>query len=268
MSIFNKPKFAFCFTGGGSRGAVQIGMLKEFVKSGVLPVAVSGSSVGSLNAAYYASNPTIEGVMELENIWLGMRESVIFPNNTSDLIKGIFSNNYTVSNAGLIELIEKVKIRNIEDSKIPLYINTTLLQNGDNVVHSQGKLAEILLASCAIPGLFSPVLIKGELHIDGGVSYIAPISPLKLHRPKKIYVFDSTGPTHNPKQKTALDILKTGFNYSNRSQIMNLDTDNKVKVISLPSSSYTKDSRNFENTSTLIREGELIAREILGRDER
>jgi len=268
MSFFSKPKFAFCFTGGGSRGAVQIGMLKEFIKSGVLPVAVSGSSVGALNAAYYSSNPTLEGILELENIWLEMKESVIFPNNTSDLVKGIFSNNFTVSNLGLIDLIEKLKIRKIEDSKIPLYINTTLLQNGDSVVHTRGELSQILLASCAIPGIFSPVLINQELHIDGGVSYIAPVTPLRAHNPSRIFVFDSTGPTHNPKQKTALDILKTGFNYSNRSQIMSLTSDSKIKVISLPSSKYTKDSRNFENTITLIREGELAARELLKGERR
>jgi hypothetical protein len=49
---------------------------------------------------------------------------------------------------------------------------------------------------------------------------------------------------------------------------MSLASDSKIKVISLPSSKYTKDSRNFENSITLIREGELVAREILKGERR
>jgi len=268
MYLFTKPKFAFCFTGGGSRGAVQVGMLKEFLVSGINPIAVSGSSVGALNAAYFASNPTLEGVLELEKIWLAMNESIIFPNNTSDLVKGIFSSNYTVSNLGLKDLINKLGEQRIEESQIPLYINTTLLQNGENIIHKKGPIREILLASCAIPGLFPPVEINQELHIDGGVSSAAPVHPLKIHRPKLIYVLDSTGPTHNPKQKTALDILKTGFSYSTRSQIVNLEGDSKVKVISLPSFNYKKDSRNFDNTSELIQLGEEIVKKVLSGEKK
>ena len=263
MNLFKKPTIAFCFTGGGSRGAVQVGMLKEFTLNNIIPVAVSGSSVGALNAAYFAANPNYEGVLELEKIWLSLSEEEIFPSNSGDLVKGILSRNFTMPNTGIKTLISNLKLEFIENSKIPLYINTTLLKNGMSVIHQSGELKDILLASSAIPGLFPPVELNQELHIDGGVSSVAPINPLTMHRPKTIYVLDSTGPSHIPKQKTALDILKTGFSYSTRSQILSLESIEKVKVLSLPSFNYTKDSRNFENTAKLISAGQMIVREYI-----
>ena len=63
------PKTAFVLAGGGSRGAVQIGMLAELVARGVKADRVYGASVGAINGAAYAGNPTAEGVEQMEEIW-------------------------------------------------------------------------------------------------------------------------------------------------------------------------------------------------------
>src|SRR5262250_280719 len=72
-------KTAFVFTGGGSLGAIQVGMLRVLLAAGVQPDFVVGASVGAINASYFASVPSAEGVAKLERIWTGLRRSDIFP---------------------------------------------------------------------------------------------------------------------------------------------------------------------------------------------
>ena len=60
---------AFVLAGGGSFGAVQVGMLRELLAHGVVPDLVVGASVGAINGAYLAADPTPAGVARLEAIW-------------------------------------------------------------------------------------------------------------------------------------------------------------------------------------------------------
>ena len=60
-----RAKTAFVFAGGGSFGAIQVGMLHSLAAHGVAADMVVGSSVGALNGAYYAGDPTLDGVQRL-----------------------------------------------------------------------------------------------------------------------------------------------------------------------------------------------------------
>ena len=70
---------AFVFAGGGSLGAVQVGMLRELIHAGVSADLVVGSSVGAMNAAYFAGAPSAAGVDKLEKVWRGLRRHDVFP---------------------------------------------------------------------------------------------------------------------------------------------------------------------------------------------
>jgi NTE family protein len=70
---------AFVFAGGGSLGAVQVGMLRELVRIGIAADFVVGSSVGAINAAYFAGAPHSAGVEKLERIWRGLQRKDVFP---------------------------------------------------------------------------------------------------------------------------------------------------------------------------------------------
>jgi hypothetical protein len=70
---------AFVFAGGGSLGAVQVGMLRELMHAGVSADLVLGSSVGAMNAAYFAGAPHAAGVNKLEEVWRGLRRHDVFP---------------------------------------------------------------------------------------------------------------------------------------------------------------------------------------------
>ena len=68
-----RPKTAFVFDGGGSLGAVEVGMPKAITSYGVQADLVVGSSVGAINAAFFAGEPTGDGVQRLERSPLGVR---------------------------------------------------------------------------------------------------------------------------------------------------------------------------------------------------
>ena len=69
----DRSKTAFIFAGGGSFGAIHVGMLHSLASYGITADMVVGSSVGALNGAYYAGDPTIEGIQRLDAIWRGLR---------------------------------------------------------------------------------------------------------------------------------------------------------------------------------------------------
>ena len=72
-------KTAFVLAGGGSLGAVQVGMLKALARQPIVPDFVVGASVGAINGAFYAAAPNEEGVARLESLWLTLRRGEIFP---------------------------------------------------------------------------------------------------------------------------------------------------------------------------------------------
>ena len=65
--------------GGGSFGAIQVGMLHALARHGVNADMVVGSSVGAINGAYYAGDPTLKGILQRETIWRGLQRQDVLP---------------------------------------------------------------------------------------------------------------------------------------------------------------------------------------------
>ena len=82
-------KTAIVFAGGGSLGAVQVGMLRALVEVNVRFDLVVGASVGAINGAYFAARPDLEGVEALAGFWRGLRKMDIFPLSWLDTCRGL-----------------------------------------------------------------------------------------------------------------------------------------------------------------------------------
>jgi len=170
-------KTAFVFAGGGSLGAIQVGMLRALVDHGVQPDMIVGASVGAINGAYLAAAPTREGIGKLERIWWGLRRSDVFPIDYGTLIGFIWSRDHLVSLRGLRRLIDRhLPYRNLEQAAVPLHVVTTDLLSGETVTLSNGSAADAIIASCAIPAAFAPVRLGRRCLVDGAVANNAPIS--------------------------------------------------------------------------------------------
>lgn len=152
-----RSKIAFVFAGGGSFGAIHVGMLHSLASRGIIADMVVGSSVGALNGAYYAGNPTIEGIQRLEAIWRGLRRNDVFPLTWKTMMGFLYRRDFLIPSDGLRQLVDQnLTYRNLEDAKVPVHIVATDILSGGTVVLSQGSAAQAIIASAAIPGAFAP----------------------------------------------------------------------------------------------------------------
>ena len=171
MSNGSRPKTALVLAGGGSFGAIQAGMLHSLATHGIAADTVVGSSVGSLNGAYYAGNPTLEGIERLETIWRGLRRSDVFPVGWGAVLGFLVRRNFLAEPEGLRALVEtNLTYRNLKDAKMPIHIVATDILTGGTVVLSEGPAAQAIIASAAIPVVFPPVRFEDVYLVDGAIS--------------------------------------------------------------------------------------------------
>lgn len=179
MSAFDHAgpaQTAFVFAGGGSFGAIQVGMMHSLAAHGISADMVVGSSVGALNGAYYAGDPTLDGVLQLEKIWRGLTRQDVFPITWRTLLGFIRRRDFLIPHDGIQKLIDDhLPFRNLEDARLPLHIVTTDIVSGDSVVLSEGPVDQAIVASTAIPGAFAPVRYKDFYLADGAISSNTPV---------------------------------------------------------------------------------------------
>jgi NTE family protein len=179
LSVSDHPghaKTAFVFAGGGSFGAIQVGMMHSLAAHGISADMVVGSSVGALNGAFYAGDPTLQGVRQLETIWRGLTRNDVFPITWKTLLGFLWRRDFLIPHDGIRKLIDDhIPYRNLEDARLPVHIVATDIVSGDSVVLSEGSTAEAIVASTAIPGAFAPVRYKDMFLADGAISSNTPI---------------------------------------------------------------------------------------------
>jgi NTE family protein len=169
-------KTAFVFAGGGSFGAIQVGMMHSLAAHGISADMVVGSSVGAINGAFYAGNPTLKGVQQLETIWRGLQRHDVFPITWRTLLGFLWRRDFLIPHDGIRKLVDDhIPYRKLEEAKLPVHIVATDIISGDSVVMSEGSVAEAIIASTAIPGAFAPIRYKGHYLSDGAVSSNTPI---------------------------------------------------------------------------------------------
>ena len=181
---------AFVLSGGGSLGAVQVGMLQALTEAGIKPDLLIGTSVGAVNAAWIGGRPDHAGALLLGELWRGLRRHDIFPLSPWSSARGLLGRcNHVVSNANLHEVLRKnIPYQRLEDATVPVHVIATELKTGRAVLMSSGPAVPALLASTAIPGVFPPVTIGRREFIDGGVANHTPIAAALELSAKRIFV--------------------------------------------------------------------------------
>ena len=159
-------------SGGARMGAVQVGILRALSATGFRPAAVIGTSAGAFNATFLAFYPDDDEHARLRAIWEGLPFHRIFNRNMMRMAyNAVVRRDHLYSNAELRALIQRnIQPDEIRLARIPLHIVATNLHTGEKAVFSSGSVMKAVLASSAIPGLFPPVAIDGQLYVDGGVT--------------------------------------------------------------------------------------------------
>jgi NTE family protein len=262
---------AFVLAGGGSRGAVQVGMLQELIARGIRADRVFGASVGAINGASYAGQPTQENAERMATIWRAVKGTDIFPRGTFDGPWAYLQKRASVhANSGLRAIIESgIDYENLEDATIPIEVVTTSLTDGRERWIGHGPAVEAILASSAIPSIFPPVIVDGDLLVDGGVVNNVPISRALETGCDRIYVL-LCGPLHYhpPAPRRPLEAQLTAFFVAIHARFVRelaaLPPGVEVVVFSgggEPSGQY----RDFSATAALIEEGRAEVAQVLDR---
>ena len=185
---------AFVLSGGGSLGAVQVGMLQALSANDIHPDFLVGTSAGALNAAFVAGHGADDAALrELEAIWTSLRRRDVFPLEPLRLVVAAGGRAPSLcSPHALRRLVERhVTFERLEDARVPLHVVTTDVRNGDEVVLDHGDAVPAIAASAAVPAVFPSVAIDGRDLIDGGVANNAAVSVAAKLGADRIYVLPS-----------------------------------------------------------------------------
>ena len=165
---------AFVLGGGGSLGAVQVGMLQALAERGVEPDLMVGTSCGAMNAAWVAGHGmSSDSLTELAAVWTSLRRSDIFPVDARQMLRGLLGLSPAVAtNRKLRQFIDThSSIHDLAQAQVPVHFVAADLLSGRDVLISTGDLATGVLASCAIPGVLPPVERAGGHLIDGALAH-------------------------------------------------------------------------------------------------
>jgi len=187
----------FVLGGGGAMGAFQAGALLELVYAGLIPTAMVGCSVGALNAAFLAGDPSPSRARELIGFWRDSQTHAVLSPSPMARMKAfpglLRSADALLDRRPLQAMLSRcVHAHDLSELAIPLTVTTTCLDCGAAVFHRSGPPGEVLMASCALPGLLPPVrLSDGHDHVDGGVVCGVPLAPALAADADLILVLDA-----------------------------------------------------------------------------
>ena len=264
-----KPKTVFVFSGGAVRGAAQIGMLKALCEKGIKPDAIVGVSIGALNGFWFACNPTLERVNELETLWQDIVEDPPISGNVLRRITSILRGKPSFDTGEKLRffLEENVPSEDLRETEIPFHLGTTSASTGLIKWWDKGPSVDLLLASAALPGLLPAVhLGDNGYHLDGGVVSNIPLRKAISLKPTRLVVLDVATRFLRPEKQTAISLMMIGFRAASAelSRQEWADVPRNVKVIHIGLGDSDGDlDIDFQNVPNLMKEGEKVAQKAL-----
>jgi NTE family protein len=194
----NGERVAFVLSGGGTRGALEVGALVALFEQGIRPQMLVGTSVGAINATGIAIDPTPRGVATVVRQWLSLNKREILPGNRLSIAwrlatgkKGLFSNR------GLRHFLESHVLKDVRTfadiRAAELYIAAVTLDSGQLRVFGIDKsesVLDALMATTAVAPLLPPWEYQGRLFVDGAFMSDLPIRIAVGMGATEIYAID------------------------------------------------------------------------------
>lgn len=197
-------KFGLALGGGAVLGAAHIGVLKALDELKIKVSYLAGTSIGSLVAALFAFGKSWQEIKDIarELKWLDISRVSLSKH-------GLLSND-TIGNI-INDSIGRVSF---DDAQIPLAVIATDIVSGEKVVISEGSIAEAVMASTCIPGIFNPVEINDTLLVDGGIVENVPTTTVEEMGAEYVIGVDLNTKHDNKKPENIIEILLKAFDYA------------------------------------------------------
>ncbi len=168
-AVASRRTLGVALGGGFARGMVHIGVLKVLEEAQIPIAAVSGTSSGSIMAAAFCS-----GLSAVQMAEIGRRLRF------KDFARWTLERGGFCTNDRLGQFLTRTcPCKDFSELRTPLVVVATELISGQPAIFRTGSICDAVRASCAYPGMFTPVSIQGILHVDGMLSYEVPTTPLR-----------------------------------------------------------------------------------------
>ena len=197
-----EKKVAFVLSGGGNLGAVQVGMLRALLERGIRPDLIVGCSVGAINGAALADQPSLVGVARLEEVWRNLDGNDLMPRSILPNAVAMARKGEAIhDNDGLRQMLTSaMNAHDFADLTVHFECVATDIDSVREVWFSEGPLIEPILASSAMPALYPAVEIDGVHYLDGAIVNDVPISRAVELGATSLYVLQ-VGSFSRPREK-------------------------------------------------------------------
>ncbi|MGH2916291.1 MAG: patatin-like phospholipase family protein [Solirubrobacteraceae bacterium] len=174
----SRGRIAFVLGGGGLLGAHEVGMLAALADRGVVPDVIIGTSIGAVNGAVFAGEPGPVGVECLRALWASAGSESVWATGPLQRLSTLARTGTHLQPLGVLldRLREVLPAQRVEELTVPFQCVAASIERAAEHWFTEGPLAEVLLASCAVPGILPPVRIGDEHFIDGGIVNSIPVS--------------------------------------------------------------------------------------------
>jgi len=245
------PVIGLALGGGFARGMAHIGVLKVLEEEGIPIRLMAGTSVGALIAASYCSGVSVQ---ELEQLARSVRFTTFARWTVSRY--GFASNDRMVA-----FLARTLKVKTFEELLIPLGVTATDFNTGEAVVFHSGSITDPVRASCAYPGMFLPVNIRGHWLVDGMLSHPVPSRPLRDMGAERVLAVHLKGQwSKDGAPRHLFDVIGQSFAIA-QDQMSHLWRGAADVVVEPEVAGFAYD--DFKRAGELIRSGEVAMRKAL-----
>ena len=181
---------AFVLGGGGILGAHEVGMLRALAESSIDADVILGTSVGAINGALFAADPTVAGVERLSGLWADSNFAEL---STGSVLRRVATLARTGTHLQSLtevraRLVEALPVGRVDELELPFQCVAASIERAAEHWFEEGDLADVVLASCAVPGILPPVKIGDEHFIDGGIVNSIPVARAVALGATTIYV--------------------------------------------------------------------------------
>jgi NTE family protein len=168
---------AFVLGGGGVLGVVEVGMLRALFRAAIRPDLVVGTSIGAVNGALVAADPSEAVTDRLVRLWASPEAAGVYGDSVARQLRRFASRTHLHSPRPLRRLLERElgEDTTFADLAVPFRCCAASIERAAETWFDSGPLVPAVLASAAVPGLLPPAQIGGEHYVDGGIVNSIPI---------------------------------------------------------------------------------------------
>ncbi len=165
-------------------------MLRALAECSIEPDIVLGTSVGAINGAFFAADPTPAGVERLAEVWREMNRSEVSAGAMLRRVTTLARSGTHLQSLDEVRerLTEVLPVERVEELALPFQCVAASIEQAAEHWFDSGPLADVVLASCAVPGILPPVKIGDEHFIDGGIVNSIPVGRAVALGAKRIFV--------------------------------------------------------------------------------